>query len=166
MIGGHVLPGDPDLATAMSREIAEELNQQPLRYTIDYDLKALTPAPIEFSQLSAAYGAYTAYKLSYFLVVLKKEIVLGPKDRWVSLEELLARRAKDGQGINENAIVELDGSLVGGLRALPLSWTEPTKSTELQGLRAKSVKAVINNQWVVAVGTGLIVAALAWWFGW
>jgi hypothetical protein len=25
---------------------------------------------------------------------------------------------------------------------------------------------LLNNQWVVAVGTGLIVAVLVWWFGW
>lgn len=24
----------------------------------------------------------------------------------------------------------------------------------------------LNNQWVVTIGTGLIVAALVWWFGW
>lgn len=28
------------------------------------------------------------------------------------------------------------------------------------------VVGFLNNQWIVAIGTGLIVAALVWWFGW
>lgn len=28
------------------------------------------------------------------------------------------------------------------------------------------ISGLLNNQWVVAIGTGLIVAALVWWFKW
>jgi hypothetical protein len=28
------------------------------------------------------------------------------------------------------------------------------------------LQELLRNQWVVAIGTGLIVAALVWWFGW
>ena len=31
---------------------------------------------------------------------------------------------------------------------------------------SSSLLKLLNNQWVVAIGTGLIVAALVWWFGW
>lgn len=29
-----------------------------------------------------------------------------------------------------------------------------------------SLREILNNPWVVTIGTGLIVAALAWWLGW
>jgi hypothetical protein len=31
---------------------------------------------------------------------------------------------------------------------------------------AGTISGLLNNQWVVAIGTGLIVAALVWWFKW
>lgn len=39
--------------------------------------------------------------------------------------------------------------------------TGPPGYANLGGLRE-----ILNNPWVVTIGTGLIVAALAWWLGW
>lgn len=165
LIGGHMQSSDPDLITAMRRELEEELNQKPLTFNTDYQLVHFHSG-INFAQVSPSYGAYTNYELHYYLIKIDtKSIKLGPRDRWVSLEELLKGETLDGTAINEKAIVELNKKLVGGLKSLPLS-DEHISSISLTNRLTHLTGPVMRHPIGATVIGGLVVAFLTFLFGW
>ena len=120
LIGGHRRATDSDIKTALRRELEEELYQNAIRFPPNYEIRDL--AKLSAKELSLTYGVFTMYDLHYSQIIFRlPHLTLGPNDTWVTLKELLSGRTKNGVGINESAIVELDSRLPGGLEGLGLS---------------------------------------------
>jgi hypothetical protein len=120
LIGGRKKPDDPDSLSVMKREIAEELTQNQLVYNKDYELKELV-SDLKAFDLSRTFGAYSECHFAiYQLKSKRRQLILGPNDRWITLHELLSGKDKNGVRISRY-FKELDNRLPGGLEGLPLS---------------------------------------------
>ena len=125
LIGGRLEPGEL-LEAAAWRELQEEIGvsqPQPLRA----DEITLSPAidkPLMLQNISATYGVLTHYTFfAYHLRRVGSVFQSGPLDRWISVREMLAGRADDGQSLGFGDIARsLDTRLQGGLAALPSSF--------------------------------------------
>jgi len=151
LIGGRKRLTDPDIDAVMQRELEEELAQNHLNPK-DYELRKLA-SDLQLIEISPTYGAYSEYNFTIYQAFIKRrQLVLGPNDRWVTLAELLAGTTKDRQRISGNGtnyIAELDKRLPGGLKGLPLSLDE---------IQTRSLSEIIKeNRWEIV---GLIIGIL------
>lgn len=151
LIGGHKRPTDIDVETALRREIEEELSQNAIRFAPNYEVRHL--AKISTKEVSLTYGVYTEYDLHYSQITFKEDqLVLEPNDRWVTLKELMAGKAKNNIGINESAITELNKSLPGGLDGLELS---------LGQIQQRTLTQIVKDHPWEAIGIVLSVFGIA-----
>jgi hypothetical protein len=120
LIGGHVKPDESPI-NAIKRKLNEELNLNILNFSTDYILNTLITVSKE--EISLTTGKYTQYNIHYFLPLFinRNSLDLLPIDKWVTKGELLCGITKNGEKINETAIVEFDKALPGGLDALTFS---------------------------------------------
>jgi 8-oxo-dGTP pyrophosphatase MutT (NUDIX family) len=125
LVGGKWEPPDSGPLSTMRRELSEELPLNKLVYGKDYNLRELAGGLLQ-RWFSPTYGAYSEGEFTVFLATFKnrRQLKLGPHDRWVSLHELLGRSTREGIRISGSYIQELDRRLPGGLIGLPLSLVE------------------------------------------
>ncbi|MBT2902646.1 NUDIX hydrolase [Streptomyces sp. McG8] len=118
--GGHVRTTDADHRAAAIRELEEEL----AGYHYDPDRDVLTSlGAIEAVQPSRTFGAVSAYRVTFFHLTTQSErLLLGPGSHWTREEQILAPAFRIGQAsLNVTALSQLDATLPGGLKGLPLS---------------------------------------------
>jgi hypothetical protein len=155
LIGGRQRLTDADALTTMKREIEEELAQNHLAFPKDYELQELA-SDLQAASLSPTYGAYSRYHFTIFQAFVKRsQLALGPHDRWVTLDELLSGRVKDGRRIGGDIILDLDQRLPGGLDGLRLSVDEVQRRTFLEMVREKPL------EWIgLAVGVISLILSI------
>jgi hypothetical protein len=141
LIGGHMHSSENDPLIAMNREIEEELCENTFKYPNGYELRTLYV--VEMKEVSLTYGVYTQYSLHYFQPIFNiSELKLSPRDRWVTKKELLQGKTSDGQEINENAILELEKTLAGGLDELQSSLLNIKKITLLTIIKEHPLETI------------------------
>jgi 8-oxo-dGTP pyrophosphatase MutT (NUDIX family) len=113
LIGGRIEP-DETPARAAEREVIEEVGPaQPRALTFGHEF---TLAPIhagepvlQIEEVSATYGALTHYTFFGFRAMFAATPLLGPHDRWVSLEDMRIGRTRDGHRLGiPRLIAELE----------------------------------------------------------
>ncbi|MER7961073.1 NUDIX hydrolase [Streptomyces ardesiacus] len=151
--GGHVRTTDADHRAAAIRELEEEL----AGYHHDPDRDVLTNlGVIEAVQPSRTFGAVTAYRVTFFqLKTASDRLVLGPGSHWTREEQILDPAFRIGQAsLNVTALSQLDATLPGGLKGLPLS---------IPGHLHRTITEVIRDRpWEVAgLAVGMIGLAVS-----
>ncbi|EFE78389.1 hypothetical protein P376_0224 [Streptomyces sp. HCCB10043] len=151
--GGHIRTSDADHRTAAIRELEEEL----AGYYYDPDRDVLTNlGMIEAVQPSRTFGAVTAYRVTFFQLKTESDhLPLGPGSHWTPEEQILAPAFRIGQAsLNVTALAQLDTTLPGGLKGLPLS---------VPGRLHRTMTEVIRDRpWeVVGLAVGVIGLALS-----
>ncbi|MGW7092087.1 NUDIX hydrolase [Streptomyces sp. NPDC054874] len=146
--GGHVRTTDADHRAAAIRELEEELagyHHDPGRDVL-VDL-----GTIEAVQPSRTFGAVSAYRVTFFQLKTEADrLLLGPGAHWTQEEQILAPAFHIGQAsLNVTALSQLDTTLPGGLRGLPLSVPGRLQRTLIEVIR--------DRPWEVA---GLAVGAI------
>jgi 8-oxo-dGTP pyrophosphatase MutT (NUDIX family) len=126
LIGGRIEPGEaPQQAAA--RELIEEVGESQRRALREgYSFKVeplLGDAPIRLTAISPTYGALTHYAFyAYQARLRRRALALGPRDRWVSIAEMLSGTTNSGEGLgNVQICLELNQRINGGLASLPSS---------------------------------------------
>jgi hypothetical protein len=160
LIGGRKKPDDPDSLSVMKREIAEELTQNQLVYNKDYQLNELV-SELKAFDLSRTFGAYSECHFTiYQLKSKRRQLILGPNDRWITLRELLSGKDKNGVRISRY-FKELNNRLPGGLEGLPLS---------LEKVQKQSLSQIVKDRHgeltgIIITILGIIIAiAILWAF--
>ncbi|MFJ3941464.1 NUDIX domain-containing protein [Streptomyces parvus] len=118
--GGHVRTTDADHRAAAIRELEEEL----AGYHHDPDRDTLVDlGTIEAVQPSRTFGAVSAYRVTFFQLKTESDrLLLGPGSHWTQEEQILDPAFRIGQAsLNVTALSQLDTTLPGGLKGLPLS---------------------------------------------
>lgn len=150
LVGGRKKFNDQNALETMKREIDEELTPNRLEYKKDYELKELKP-DLRNCNLSYTFGAYTEYRFTIYQLFLKRpQLILGPNDRWITLQEIFDGKEKTGIRVSGDYLKELDEQLPGGLKSLPLSMDEVQK---------RPLREIIKERrWEIA---GIIATLLA-----
>jgi ADP-ribose pyrophosphatase YjhB (NUDIX family) len=121
LIGGRVEVGEAPARTA-ERELAEEIA---ISGSTPVALTPLTPsdAPIRQRMISKTYGALTDYTFHVFAADVRGHRVhLGPRDAWISVDDMLGERRPGGRPLGDIALVrEIDAQIPGGLRAASIA---------------------------------------------
>jgi len=158
LIGGRRRRKDKDGFDTMVREIEEELAMNHLQYSKDYDLRELVNS-LEHTAISPTYGAYTKYNFTVFQAFMtRRQLTLGPNDRWVTLKELLCGPSKEKAHPPDEYLSKLDDKLPGGFDGLKLSLDEVQK----RPLR----EIAVEKKWELtglAIGIASIAIAVLFW---
>jgi hypothetical protein len=142
LIGGRMRSADGDVFTVMKRKIREELAQNNLVYDRDYDLIELV-TNLTLKSLSRTYGAYSEYDFTIYQALIKrKQLILGHNDKWVTYDEILEGKTKQGIKISSKIVIEVDNKLPGGLEGLKLSLDEIQKRPISEILKEKKWELV------------------------
>jgi len=154
LIGGKKRSEDTNALNVMIREIDEELPLNHLQFDRDYKLQKLV-SNLQHIQLSPTYGAYTKYHFNvYQATVKRRQLLLRPIDRWVTLKELLHSENNGRARRPSEYLSKLDRQLAGGLESLPLSIDEVQKRPLREIIR--------NRKWEVAgIAIGIVGIILA-----
>ncbi|MFC2146699.1 hypothetical protein ACFLRT_04990, partial [Acidobacteriota bacterium] len=153
LIGGRRKSTENDALSVMIREIDEELTKNHLVFQKDYELKELVP-DLKYCELSRTFGAYTEYHFTIYQMFIKRsQIILGPNDRWVTLEEMLSGMDKTGISVALRYGKKLDEILSGGFEGLPLS---------LDVVQRRPLKKILKERWaiIIQIILGIISAIL------
>ncbi len=128
VIGGRQ-KSDVDWREPIEQTAIRELEEE-LAYQVDYragDFSLAFLAAFEGNKrLSPSFGALTAYHFTFFQALNLPALQLGPNDRWVSREELLAGRTEDGRAVSGNHIPPLEAALGKRIDQLPTSFRQDT----------------------------------------
>lgn len=127
LIGGRYSPRDASEDSTITREITEELPLNTLRHGQDYTLTTLLSGAELPLVISPTFGALTRYVFTVYLMQgLQGELRLGPHDRWLYIEDVLANRITTESGeaapFLDLALYRTLDAQSGGLRNLPDSF--------------------------------------------
>ncbi|MFE7000152.1 NUDIX domain-containing protein [Streptomyces griseus] len=151
--GGHVRTTDADHRAAAIRELEEEL----VGYHHDPDRDVLTNlGTIDAVQPSRTFGAVSAYRVTFFQLKTESDrLPLGPGSHWTQEKQILAPAFLIGRAsLNVTALSQLDTTLPGGLKGLPMSLPGRLQRTLSEAIR--------DRPWEVAgLAVGVIGLAVS-----
>jgi hypothetical protein len=127
LIGGRYSPRDASEDSTITREIMEELPLNTLHHGVDYTLVTLLSQAELPLVVSPTFGALTRYVFTVYLMQgLRGELRLGPHDRWLYVDDVLANRITTESGeaspFLDLALYHTLDERSGGLHNLPDSF--------------------------------------------
>ena len=120
LIGGKVRDNETPMM-AVRREACEELAGD-ISHGEHFEIEALVPEPVVDRDISRTYGALTEYHATPFFLKFKIEkLMLGPHDKWISIDEMSAKETSVGERVAQWGML-YDAAISGGLAGLPNSF--------------------------------------------